>query len=231
MPLQVYAVQVDISLSYPWESWLTWVSLEKQAKLLRLKQPEDRIRGLIADLLVRNVLMQQHGIPNDWIRFQLNPYGKLFLPDSSVHFNVSHSGEWVVAAFDDRSVGIDVEAMEPLDYRLLSERFFTDNECRQILQEEESKQLRTFYSVWTSKESYVKAVGGGLSIDLKSFTFCNQDMKILSKSISNGGVWFVKSYDISSRYNVSVCSQSAAFPDQPVILPIEELIGYFQSSS
>lgn len=217
-------MHVDFSLSYPWDVLIASVSQQKREKLLRLKNREDRLRGLIADLLIQAVLMRQYGILRDHIRFQVDSYGKPYLPDQPLHFNVSHSGDWVVAAFDDTLVGIDIEAMEPVDYRRLSETFFSEEECRQILGEDECRQLETFYAVWTGKESYVKAIGRGLSVSLKSFVFCKRQMKVFSSCTSDDEAWFVKAYDVSQGYSLSVCSQSRDFPDTPGIIPLGKLI-------
>lgn len=224
MGLQIYALQVDWSATFPWETFLRCVGKKKRDQLSRLNNQEDRVRGLLADLLVREILTQQWGIPWKQIRLAVNPFGKPFLPRASVQFNVSHSGNWVVAAFDSETIGIDVQVMEPLDYGSLSEYFLTGYECRQIFEKEQSMQLGTFYRFWTGKESYVKAIGEGLSIDLKSFHLSMQDMTIVSRTAENDERWNVRFYDISPHYSLSVCSQSTGFPHQPVLVVMENLI-------
>lgn len=44
------------------------------------------------------------------IRFSTQEYGKPCIPDlPDAHFNISHSGRWVICAFDSQPIGIDIE--------------------------------------------------------------------------------------------------------------------------
>ena len=53
----------------------------------------------------------------------------------------------------------------------LAEHFFAPEECQQVTQSIEPERKMKMLEFWTLKESYIKAVGQGLSIELDSFAF------------------------------------------------------------
>nr|WP_237391871.1 4'-phosphopantetheinyl transferase superfamily protein [Paenibacillus dendrobii] len=86
-----------------------------------------------------------------------------------MHFNISHSGEWVVCALDSLPVGVDVEEIKEAPFEI-SKRFFSREERTFLFNEAEEVRNESFYYIWTLKESYIKAIGQGLSYGLESFT-------------------------------------------------------------
>lgn len=66
----------------------------------------------------------------------------------------------MVCVVHDDTVGVDIESIGPFDLRLAKE-LFTEEEYQEVLVNEDS--LAAFYDIWTLKESYIKAVGQGLS--------------------------------------------------------------------
>jgi 4'-phosphopantetheinyl transferase len=65
-------------------------------------------------------------------------------------------------------VGVDVETdRRDADRIPVAERFFAPIEVEAVKRSRDV--ARAFYETWTAKESVIKAVGGGLSIDLASF--------------------------------------------------------------
>ncbi len=111
--------------------------------------------------------------PQD-IEFVYGEWGKPSLPPSgarSIAFNLAHScNKAVVAITQAQSVGVDIEAVKPIeDWRDLAERTFAPAECRGLFALPESIQLDGFFATWTRKEAIIKFWGVGLSVDLQSF--------------------------------------------------------------
>jgi len=65
-------------------------------------------------------------------------------------------------------VGIDVEYMRAYDSGI-AERFFHPGEYARACRFAEERRKERFYDLWTIKESYIKALGKGLSLALDSF--------------------------------------------------------------
>jgi 4'-phosphopantetheinyl transferase len=115
-------------------------------------------------------ISQSLSIPNGDIEISVDEYGKPYLighPD--FHFNISHAGRYVVCAFSDAPVGIDVEIVASVDMKI-AERFFARREQEYVFsQTSESARRVAFHRVWTMKEAYIKREGRGLNIQLPSF--------------------------------------------------------------
>jgi 4'-phosphopantetheinyl transferase len=134
--------------------------------------------------LARYAICKRLGISNRDLDFGANEYGKPVLHEpNGIHFNISHSGNWVVCAVDDTVVGIDVEMIKPIDFKI-AERFFSRDEYISFMNQPEEIKLKYFYMIWTLKESYIKAEGKGLSIPLNSFTI-RMESNDISVSVNN----------------------------------------------
>lgn len=88
---------------------------------------------------------------------------------SDLYFNISHSGDWIICAVDNKPVGVDIEIIKVINFKI-AERFFSSEEYYALMSQPETIQLKYFYMLWTLKESYIKAEGKGLNIPL--FSFC-----------------------------------------------------------
>ncbi len=139
----------------------------RRAELLRLRDPADFHRSLLAELSVRLEIMQTLRIFGDDIRIfrgeNQKPRLKNF-PD--FHFNISHSGDFSVCAFDDFPVGVDVEKVRPIAVQKFAARLFSPRE--QAALEKAPDPLAEFFRLWTAKESVVKQRGTTLARDLKA---------------------------------------------------------------
>lgn len=104
--------------------------------------------------------------------FSYNNYGKPFLAELPVEFNISHSRALGLLAFDaEKSIGVDIEWMRP-DFGGLkiARRFFSEEEVRELESLSEADQKQGFFNGWSRKEAYIKAVGKGLAIPLGKFS-------------------------------------------------------------
>lgn len=110
--------------------------------------------------------------PEDLV-FAVNEYGKpeLANPGGSLRFNLSHTeGLSLVAVCRDSPVGVDVEAVRPMnDWRDVAQSHFAPQEIAALHNTAESDRRNAFFRCWTRKEAFLKAHGSGLSIPLDSF--------------------------------------------------------------
>ncbi len=169
--LGIYILEIDRNLkTEEFARLLNFVSKEKQERIQRFRRYEDAQRAVLGDLMARSAILGRASIKNKDLFFGTNDYGKPFLHNpSGLHFNISHSGKWVACAVDNNPVGIDVEEVKPIDFKI-AERFFSASEYESIISQPEEKRVNCFYRIWTLKESFVKAEGKGLSIPLHSFS-------------------------------------------------------------
>jgi 4'-phosphopantetheinyl transferase len=68
-------------------------------------------------------------------------------------------------------VGVDIERVRPLrDLGRIAERYFAPREIASLREVPDDVRLGAFYSCWTAKEAYVKAIGAGISHGFHTFT-------------------------------------------------------------
>ena len=93
-------------------------------------------------------------------------YGKLSLKNSTINFNITHSGEIVAVGVSDKQLGIDVEFIKPRNNAKLSQKIFgvipnTDEE---------------FYRLWTKAECFVKYSASALIPELKKIEIVGDEI-------------------------------------------------------
>ncbi|MCW6109095.1 4'-phosphopantetheinyl transferase family protein [Clostridium sporogenes] len=177
--LETYIIKIDNKLEKDaFDNLMNYISEEKKERISKFYRFEDAQRSLLGDILSRYAICKRTGLKNDRILFRKNEYGKPLLTESiGIHFNISHSGHWVVCAIDDNPVGIDVEEIKSINLKI-AKRFFSNEEYESLKNMSEDDRLKHFFVLWSLKESYLKAKGKGLNIPLNSFTIKMQNQKI-----------------------------------------------------
>ncbi|MBN2237425.1 MAG: 4'-phosphopantetheinyl transferase superfamily protein [Bacteroidales bacterium] len=178
------------------------------SKIERFRFSADKQRSLIGDLIVRKFYAKELNLNPNKIEFEYNQHDKPTLKGfPKAHFNISHSGDFVVVAFSDCSVGIDIEKNKGNRLKV-AKRFFTREELDDLFAlEGEAKQVNYFYQLWTLKESYMKAIGKGMSMSLSSFSFKKfySDYRLRYSSEDMG--YQFTSYLVDPEYACHVCSK------------------------
>lgn len=113
---------------------------------------------------MRDLLSRRTGLAPSELKFSLGAHGKPYLTNAPVHFNLSHSGDFVLCAVDDRPIGVDIEAVRPISPKLI-DRVCNDEERAFVGGDE-----RRFLQIWTAKEAIVKRSGVGLHGDLRKIS-------------------------------------------------------------
>ena len=182
-------------------------------KIESFKFPADQQRSLIANLMVRQFYSKQLKVNWKEIEFDYNEHDKPSLRNiKEQFFNISHSGNQVVVAFSNKELGIDVEKVKG-DRRKIAKRFFTPSEIEDMeALKIEEKQVQYFYQLWTLKESYMKAIGSGMTMSLSSFAFKREmnEFKLAFSSLDMD--WHFHSPKWAEGYYLSVCSKHSDSP-------------------
>lgn len=226
--IEVYAVDISQPLEQGvYERLLTRVSPEKSARIQRFYRMEDRLRGLVADILIRSIIIPKTGLKNNGIEFYTNDYGKPFLKGKvDFQFNLSHSGIWVVAAVDTQPIGIDVENIQTIDLDI-SKNYYSPDEHRELMSKEDK--FSYFFTLWSLKESYIKIVGKGLSLPLNSFSitfFGPGDIRIKAEGRLLEDIFFHQ-YELHKDYKMAVCAHHTNFPEGITIKTMPQLAEEF----
>lgn len=178
------------------------------SKIEGYKFSEGKQRSLIGDLMVRRFYAQEFKVDPFSFDFEYNEHEKPALKNySDTYFNISHSSDWVVVAFSDRPVGIDVEKNKGNRLKV-AKRFFTQEEQNDLFSLPSiEKQIDYFYRLWTLKESYMKAVGKGISMSLSSFSFQKKEDPFILKYSADDIDFHFSTFIIHPEYACSLCSK------------------------
>ena len=121
------------------------------------------VLSLAGRALARVAVSRATGVPAREICFERDAHGKPYLAGGGVFFNVSHSGDVCVCAVCDREIGVDVERIREDFSQRVAERFFDADEQRRLSDCADAEKARTFFTIWTQKESRVKLTGEGIA--------------------------------------------------------------------
>jgi 4'-phosphopantetheinyl transferase len=163
----------------------TLMSSDERSRHESLRFERDRCLFLATRLLVRTVLSRYaQAAPAEW-QFVSDGRGKPRIAHPAVspalHFNLANTPGLVVCAVSaaHRSIGVDVERTDrTVDFMAVAHRCFSRAEASAVEALPSAERARRFFEYWTLKESYVKALGVGLSLPLDEFSFTNDDRGI-----------------------------------------------------
>lgn len=150
-------------LQGPLDAALPLLSADEHDRAARLRQPVHRQRFVLAHAFLRRKLGERLGHHPAALRFGHGPEGKPLL--AGLHFNLSHSGDLAVLALSTRHpVGVDIEALQPIDALGLARAHFAPSEAALIADLDDP--LAAFYRLWARKEAALKAHGLGIGHSL-----------------------------------------------------------------
>lgn len=140
-------------------------SSERKRRADRYLRWEDKLRCVVADTLLKTALGTED------YRVGKTESGKPYIESrEDFHFNLTHSGRYVVIAFGDTEVGVDVQQHGVVtDMEAIAEHWFAPDEQEYVGENRLAAEQR-FYEIWTCKESYLKYIGTGLHTDMHSFS-------------------------------------------------------------
>ena len=141
------------------------LSKERQQKIEAIKAESGRRSTLGAWTLVDHGLQQLFGLRERDVTIGYGAHGKPYVQNKPhIHFNLSHSGDYVLAVFAPVKIGCDIQKIgEAYRNDRIAARFFTEAEQKAMAQGMD------FYRIWVRKESYIKCTGDGMACDLRSF--------------------------------------------------------------
>lgn len=225
MSVFIYAINIGTITLEQLKSLEPIISKDRQERAYKYKFDTDKIRCIIGECIVRYALLKRYDLDNDKIIFRYSAYGKPYLPYASgIYFNISHAGKWVVCAVSNRLVGIDIEQIK-CDHLEIAKSFFTTYEYGRICSiRTEFEKYCEFYKLWTLKESYIKAIGVGLSKALNTFEFHEEHgVEYLYIEQQRVEQYKFQSIRLSPDYQLSLCTEEID-TNNIEIVSLDELI-------
>jgi 4'-phosphopantetheinyl transferase len=130
-----------------------------------IKNEAVRKRFILSRSLRRELLSECLGGPPSVLDFIEDKEGKPRLVDPGRwDFNVSHAGDYVVVAVDERPVGVDLEMIrEVREMAAIVQRYFHRDEAAAWATLAEPLCEEAFFVLWSAREAAMKCVGLGLA--------------------------------------------------------------------
>lgn len=197
--------------------FLPLLNQEEHDRFQRFHFDKDRYTYLAAHAVLRIALSRYAAVqPQAW-RFVRGPQGKPEIQAEAglpvLRSNLSHTKGMVACVISlDRTCGVDVECRRSMkDMYGVADVVFSSAEVAYLNTKTEAEWPEDFFTFWTLKEAYIKAIGQGLSAPLKKITFDIEASPIRAtfdgKPLGGTG-WQFHHWQPTATHHVAVAAQS-----------------------
>ena len=123
-------------------------------------QVKEEYRGknlahMVGEKLLEEALFSEYGKE---LRFEPRAKGEFGKPfftlEPKIHYNISHSGDYVVCLMADQPVGIDIQQHKEVNYEGILKRTGSGKRLEDILRSEDPQ--KAFFDEWVRLEAYIK---------------------------------------------------------------------------
>jgi 4'-phosphopantetheinyl transferase len=187
------------------------LSAEEIERSLRLKIKEKQEQFVCSRAILRTILGSYLDKNPANLQIQPTPDGKPYLKKSEICFNLSHSGNILLYGFSHKSlIGIDIQQIYPItNIETIIKNYFSETERKYLESQPVDQLMNHFFSIWTAKEAYLKAIGKGFQESpSKISTIPDKSLKIFhldhpqTQEKSQG--WTITSIEVNQNYKAAV---------------------------
>lgn len=184
----------------------------------RFHKEIDRNRFIVRRAILKFILAAYTQMDVQNIHFDYHSNKKPYLTShAGLHFNSSHSEDFAVIAISSDMVGIDIESISGnFDFTNLLPEIFDHSEILAI--QNADNQRRLFYTFWTRKEAFVKALGKGIDDDFKTIPCLDGQHNIDSCLLQTNKNWQVYNFELAPNYLVAIAFESLSSFSKNLIL-------------
>lgn len=178
--------------------FLNKIPLVYQEEIAKFRKWEDRQHRVLGKMLLIKGLEMLGLTPYSLDQLQFTKLKRPYFNSSNIDFNISHSGKYVLCAISTMAkIGVDVEEIKDIPIVDFTNEF-SPEEMKSFLNSGDS--LNSFYSLWTKKEAFLKAIGTGLYVPLNKVHVIDKKVNWEEKE------WFLTELDLDKNYCANVCA-------------------------
>lgn len=173
------------------------IDAEDKKEVAKFVFQKDAKRAIVGRFLTKKFLSEVSGLA--WSQVNVlrdlrtnKPYFPKEVDNKKIQFNISHSGDFVVLAGEVGNLDLGVDLMKIEKQRATPVSEFFRLMTSQLSPEEwkviksrntETEQMAMFYRYWCLKESFTKATGTGITVDLQAICFRLKNLSLSRNSI------------------------------------------------
>jgi 4'-phosphopantetheinyl transferase len=160
-----------------------YISHEEKIRAQKFHYEADRETYVTCHALLRLILAKYINTTPLEIRFETGRNNKPGIHNNLIYFNIAHTrNEFAIAVCNNFHVGIDIESIhQDIDIFSVAKSFFSSKEHDFIFKSDNAEKDR-FFLLWTRKEALLKAIGTGLTDNIKELDLSGQE-NIMNKSL------------------------------------------------
>jgi 4'-phosphopantetheinyl transferase len=207
------------------------LSADERERAGRYRLRHHRRRYLVGRVVLRRALSRlRPDVPPERWRFGFGRRGRPHVAGPAgadeLRFSLSYSGTMVACAVvEGGTVGVDLERLRPRPFLALADDFFTSYERRSLHRTPAGALDESFYSLWTLKESYMKARGLGFALPPHTFGFEQRGPSLRLHLEPNSGdraaAWHFMRMAPTRRHRLALALRAPG----AAVVPVEVLSG------
>ena len=159
-----------------------------------------RLDHMIAEKLLETGLSREYGRDLKYEPREKGEFGKPFFtlaPD--IHYNISHSGKYVMCILCSEPVGIDVQEHRPIKYEQILRRMVPESMISEIMEGGNTEE--EFFTQWVLREAYIKWTGEGFSHDIRTIPMDEGSSRLLEVDEGySAAVWSMDPLNLRMEY-------------------------------
>ena len=163
--MNYYITKVSSFSDEKLKDYFIFLDEEKKEQYLKTTNENRKKCLLVSHGFLKEKVSEIYNIKKEDLVFSVSESGKPFCKShKEIHFSISHSGDFIAVAINEKKVGIDIELFKKPSEKII-ERVCSESE-KNLINSSENKE-KTFTEIWTKKEAYLKALGTGIDRELK----------------------------------------------------------------
>lgn len=162
----------------------------KKKDIDKLPTIDDKKRSILGIKLLMNLLSEKSINYND-LKFTKNKDGKPIITNYPLFYSTSHSDEYVICALSDKEIGIDIQSIQNINFKIMNSFFDKDEKFY-------SNNNENYTKVLSLKEAYGKCYGFGINcIKEVKFSIKEENIIINDKNVTYKFINDIPNYIIS----------------------------------
>lgn len=162
----------------------------KKKDIDKLPTIDDKKRSILGIKLLMNLLLEKNINYNN-LKFTKNKDGKPSITNYPLFYSTSHSDEYVICALSDKEIGIDIQSIQNINFKIMNSFFDKDEKFY-------SNNNENYTKVLSLKEAYGKCYGFGINcIKEVKFSIKEENIIINDKNVTYKFINDIPNYIIS----------------------------------